>query len=429
MAENRELSSSTSNNRDSSGLKSSNSVSELNYRRDPYYLHPFDTSGLQLVQEHARLRGWFLEATNGSDLKAYQNLSFVDSAVTRWLLNSMNTELYEAYMFTHTAHEIWKELEEKYGTNNRPQIFHVKKKLALLVRVEAIAMMTKGNDQQKSIVDTVNIAVINAVNTRYIDRKKEKASRCCTHSSRNGHTADTCFKKHGYPDWFKEYKNQKGSSHQKGSEMDKRTMSEMIQEELKKMLKEKSGGDESYFVDFAGNVASKTYNYFGGNDKGVKWIVDSGASNHITGNLTLLSDTREPKGSNNTEQLPDGVVKNVKLIGRAKISDALSLEHVLFVPDFKYNLISDQLTKQQLVHGKMVKNLYVLKTKRKKLKELKLAMCLLNGYENTQIQSEEVDSVEEVDRDREVEEEQVEVDASHNSNTGVLVEAGNERHR
>ncbi|KAF7844031.1 uncharacterized protein G2W53_000936 [Senna tora] len=522
MAENRELSTSTGNNEDSGGLKSSNSASELNYRRDPYYLHPFDTTGLQLVANQLNQSNYMiwsrsmvialrsknklgfvdgsLKQPEDRSSDVYQNWSFVDSVVTRWLLNSMCTDLYEAYMFTPTAHEIWKELEEKYGTSNRPQIFHVKKRLALLVRdeiysanyvdqflmglgeayesvvdnillmdpipsynkvyamvarvemqrsvntsvtnvIEASAMMAKGSDQQKSIADAVNIAVSNAVNTRFIDRKKEKASRYCTHFSRNGHTADTCFRKHGYPEWFKEYKIQKGKksvesvnavlddggagSSQTGSEANKRTMSKIIQEELKKMLKGKSGGDESpihasYFADFAGNIASKSCDYFGGNDKGVKWIVDSGASSHITGNLSLLSDTRKPKGSN-TVQLPDGVIKNV-----------------------------DQLTKQQLAHGKMVKNLYVL-MKKEEVQGAEVSNMLVcnsrisdndhvlwhdsrlqipqSTSENIQIHSEEVDSVEEVDRDGVVEEEQAEVDASQNSNSGVLMEAGNERHR
>lgn len=38
-------------------------------------------------------------------------------------------------------------------------------------------------------------------------RKKDppkKDDRVCTHCGKQGHTTDTCFKKHGYPDWFKE---------------------------------------------------------------------------------------------------------------------------------------------------------------------------------------------------------------------------------
>ncbi|KAF7825142.1 uncharacterized protein G2W53_016306 [Senna tora] len=65
---------------------------------------------------------------------AFLSWSFVDSAMTGWLLHSMKNELYEAYMFTPTARQIWKELEEKYGQTNRPQLLHVKKHMAMLER-------------------------------------------------------------------------------------------------------------------------------------------------------------------------------------------------------------------------------------------------------------------------------------------------------
>ncbi|KAF7802733.1 putative mitochondrial protein [Senna tora] len=465
---------------------SSSSNSEVNYRRDPLYLHPSDTSGVQLVPNQLTQHNYLiwsrsmiialrsknklgfvdgsLKQPTDRSSDAYLSWSFVDSAVTRWLLNSMCTELYEAYMFTPTAHEIWKELEEKYGTSNRPQIFHIKKQLAALERgndslavystklkklwdelhclqpkpcgctvcancdcgslkkidsiytanyvdqflmglgeayenvvsnihlmdpipsynkvysmvariemqrsvtasasssniVEGSALMVKNNEQQKSLAEAVNMAVNNVVNSRFVDRKKEKASRYCNHCARTGHTAETCFKKHGYPEWFNEYKNSKkgkkssdsvnaaigdsnAGSGSKNVEMDKKAMAEIIQEELKKLMRTKGTSDESpisasYFTDFASNLILKTYDYFDDNDKGVKWIVDSGASSHVTGNKLLLFDTRKPKGKN-TVQLPDGVVKVVELIGRVKVMEGITLENVLFVPDFKYNLM------------------------------------------------------------------------------------------
>ncbi|KAF7814559.1 putative pectinesterase 8 [Senna tora] len=238
---------------------------------------------------------------------AYLSWSFVDSAVTQWLLNSMCTELYEAYMFTSTACEIWKELEEKYGT-----ISHG---------------LGKANENVKSLAEAVNVVVSNAVNSRFVDKKKEKASRYCTHYARTGHTAETYFKKHGF-----------GS---KNVEMDKKVMAEIIQEELKKLMKAKVTSDESpvsasYFADFTGNLALKTCDYFDDNDKGVKWIVDFGASSHVTGNKMLLFNTKSLKG-------------------RIQCS---------------YQM--DQLTKEQLAHGRIVKNLYVLVTERKEEAEKSL---------------------------------------------------------
>ena len=50
-------------------------------------------------------------------------------------------------------------------------------------------------------------------NNKYLQRKKEKMEKFCTHCHKNGHTEDICFKKHGYPEWFKELRNKKDMAH------------------------------------------------------------------------------------------------------------------------------------------------------------------------------------------------------------------------
>lgn len=39
--------------------------------------------------------------------------------------------------------------------------------------------------------------------------KRDKGNRFCTHYQNIGHTKKTCFKLHGYPEWFSEYKKTK----------------------------------------------------------------------------------------------------------------------------------------------------------------------------------------------------------------------------
>ncbi|KAF7834783.1 Cysteine-rich RLK (receptor-like protein kinase) 8 [Senna tora] len=454
--------SSTGNSDGSTASGSNVSNSELNYRRDPLYLHPSDTSGLQLVPNQLTQQNYLIWSrsmmialksknklgfVDGSykqpadrTSEAYLNWSYVDSAVLRWLLNSMCADLYETYMYTPTARQIWRSLEEKYGTSNRPQIHQIQKQLASLHRVlkkaddiynsnyvdqflmglgeeyenvvsnillmdpipsynkvyamvarverqrsvntsnaiEASALLARANEQQRNAVDR-------SAGMKYEDRKKEKASRYYSHCGRTGHIIEACFKKHGYPEWFKEYKLQKGSK-QSSTDEDRKKMAEIVQEELKKLLKNKSVGEESpvhasYFADFAGNTTTKYSNYFDDTEKKVRWIIDSGAFSHVTGNLNFLVDAKKPRGKN-TVQLPDEVNKIVELVGKVHITEGLFLENVLYVPDFKYNLISeskltlqsgvqvlfnqggcvmqDQLTKRQLANGRMVKNLYVL---------------------------------------------------------------------
>ena len=74
---------------------------------------------------------------------------------------------------------------------------------------------------------------------------------------------------------------------------------------------------------------------------GIEWILDTGASHHITGTLSVLVNVRRiaacPVG------LPNGCSAHATMEGDVYLSDTLVLHHVLFVPDFQCHLISVSL--------------------------------------------------------------------------------------
>lgn len=66
--------------------------------------------------------------------------------------------------------------------------------------------------------------------------------------------------------------------------------------------------------------------------------MDSGASNHISGNLNLFSQLKALKGQN-VVYLPDGTIKMVQYTGHIVLHSGFILKDVLYIPDFRLNLL------------------------------------------------------------------------------------------
>lgn len=69
------------------------------------------------------------------------------------------------------------------------------------------------------------------------------------------------------------------------------------------------------------------------------WLIDSGASDHMTGNRNLLSNLRTLK-SKVRVGLPDGSIKTVNEVGNVQLKYKLVLNDVFYISDFKHNLLS-----------------------------------------------------------------------------------------
>lgn len=70
-----------------------------------------------------------------------------------------------------------------------------------------------------------------------------------------------------------------------------------------------------------------------------EWIVDTGATYHMTPNLSYLHSTKTFK-TPILITLPDGSIKIVKTVGNVRLNHLLEFNEVLYVPAFKYNLLS-----------------------------------------------------------------------------------------
>ncbi|XP_075087691.1 uncharacterized protein LOC107759690 [Nicotiana tabacum] len=119
-----------------------------------------------------------------------------------------------------------------------------------------------------------------------------------------------------------------------------------------------------------------------------KWIIDSGATNHMVSSLDFFTDfINIPKGESRKVQLPTGETSRIMHLGSSNILNGVQIKNVIYVPQFRYNLLSvSQLTRdigcfiaffpawcvfQDICNGKvkgigkLEKGLYVLDLKHK----------------------------------------------------------------
>ncbi|KAK9747936.1 hypothetical protein RND81_02G024900 [Saponaria officinalis] len=69
------------------------------------------------------------------------------------------------------------------------------------------------------------------------------------------------------------------------------------------------------------------------------WIIDSGASDHMTHDFTQFISTR-PLSRPLKVTLPDGMVKDVNVVGDVVLQGEIVLKNVLYLPEFKHKLLS-----------------------------------------------------------------------------------------
>ena len=117
-----------------------------------------------------------------------------------------------------------------------------------------------------------------------------------------------------------------------------------LAQEMMRLVKGQQGtgvqhNDTGAFAHFAGISSHSPISCAVLNGAQGSWIIDTGASDHMTFDFILFSNTSTlPFPVHVT--LPDGSIKPVTLVDDIQLSPSLNLRNVLFVPDFKYSLLS-----------------------------------------------------------------------------------------
>ena len=158
-----------------------------------------------------------------------------------------------------------------------------------------------------------------------------KGNRKCNFCGRSGHIEEKCWKKHGKPPNFPG-----GTAHVSSNTVPPALTSgfTLTKEEYEKFL-QLSTGASANLASSPGNQATSLLS----SASSSLWVVDSGASQHMTGMRHLLHsiDAHIPQS---TVTLADGSVRKVLASGSIPLTTDIDLTSVHYVPDFPFNLLS-----------------------------------------------------------------------------------------
>ena len=182
-------------------------------------------------------------------------------------------------------------------------------------------------------------------------RHQQKKSRpWCEHCKKTGHTKDTCWFIHGKPADTKPPRGRENRGNIASTSMHEidiaesetsvfsRKQMELLQKLFQQTIKTDGTNSSTASMAQKGNTRNAMSVCKGGT---TSWIVDSGASDHMTGNIATFSKYF-PCHDNSTVRIADGTHSKVMGEGSVVISKDIVLKDVLYVPKLDYKLTVHQ---------------------------------------------------------------------------------------
>ncbi|XP_074336065.1 uncharacterized protein LOC141673233 [Apium graveolens] len=193
-----------------------------------------------------------------------------------------------------------------------------------------------------------------------IDTRSRLNTYFCDHCKLPGHTVQRFYKLHGYPQNFKtdrerrvtavvhqdnddEYSliSQRQSHSLSNDNSENISFTPAQYQQILQLIGKEKPEDQILIV----SQDNRKIAYTAGNfcflaSTGLKWILDSGATDHMCFDLDMFDELNILQGSLNVITIPNGKQVVITRSGTIKLNNDLILRIVLFVPDFKYNLIS-----------------------------------------------------------------------------------------
>ncbi|XP_019164275.1 PREDICTED: uncharacterized protein LOC109160431 [Ipomoea nil] len=236
----------------------------------------------------------------------------------------------------------------------------ISQKRSEFVQSNAIQNNQTNSEEEQSVV-----AVSASNGRRKFNNNGGKNVPKCTFCGMLGHTIEKCYKKHGYPpSWVAVYKS-KNKQVQEVQQLSNTSVNQvgdigLSNDQFQRLLSLLQGqnkgsqGSSNAAVsmtnpglrsDFRNSTNNSTEGMFISHshtvnailDSPTVWILDSGATDHITCSMEYFEDSQRVLGI--FVKLPNGNVVGVTHIGQIKLSNHIALKNVLYIPSFTFNII------------------------------------------------------------------------------------------
>ena len=196
--------------------------------------------------------------------------------------------------------------------------------------------------KKNSIVSVEKSALVtaDANATRSITQQQQKPRVWCDYCNKPRHTREACWKLHGKPADWKNSKHSRASANEVEN-LEKNLSKEQIAHLIKLLTSNPPPSTPSGSLAQTGSIINALFSH----STTAPWIIDSGASDHMT-SISSLFDSYYPCPGNKKVRVADGSLSSIAGKGSIKISGTIELKNVLHVPKLSCNLLSvSKLTK------------------------------------------------------------------------------------
>ncbi|XP_075084716.1 uncharacterized protein LOC142167971 [Nicotiana tabacum] len=361
----------------------------------PFYIHPSDSPGAHLVAPPFDGNGFVIWRKNMlTVLSAKNKLGLITGKITKpqldspyysfwercndmviaWITNSLSKDITNSVMGFDTAKDIWDDINERFEHQMVQNIFKYKGKSVMLPKDTSAPISRLSNESASFNASNSPVQAPTRSFTQRFQFEQKRGSGSssqlsCKYCKKTGYTIEKCYKLHGFSPNFKLIKGKRSAAcvqfegpfhhhaytdgqysettgHGFSKEQYDHPMTLFQQLNHPPTIHPETPGSENIgFAYFAGvfnhpEVHSAAFHACVVSNLGSNpWILDSGATNHMTPHKHLLINLT-PLTTLFLITLPNGYKVKVISTGSIQLRPDMILHNILLVPSFHFNLIS-----------------------------------------------------------------------------------------